>query len=164
MGILLLFSTITNAQSANSGYTLNDGKVYYLNEIIEQADVNSFKMLGHGYARDKNNVYYKGDILKFVDPISFKLKGMNDNSADELPETGYHKADGYVFYNGKKVKGVFTVRDFKDLGDGYAIDTFNAYYKGVKIEGAHTSGFKSLGKSYARDSFNTYYMGKKTEK
>lgn len=58
---------------------------------------------------------------------------------------------------------MFTVRDFEDLGDGYAIDTFDAYYKGVKIEGAHASGFKSLGKGYAKDSFHTYFYGKRTE-
>lgn len=159
--IAVLFMVLCQAQT--NGYTSKDGCVYYCDEAIEHADVNTFRVLKYGYAKDKNNVYYKGDILRFVDPVSFKLKGKKDNATDELPETGYYKADGVVFYNGKTVKGVFTVSNFKDLGDGYAIDTFNAYYKGVKIEGAHASGFKNLGKGYAKDSFHTYFYGKKTE-
>ena len=163
--LLVVFAIVSAAlcQAQTNGYTSKNGHIYYCDEEIEHADANTFRILKHGYAKDKNSVYYKGDILKFVDPISFKLKGRNDNSADELPETGYYKATDDVFYNGKKVKGVFTVRDFKDLGDGYAIDTFNAYYKGLKIEGARASGFKNLAKGYAKDSFHTYFYGKKTE-
>lgn len=151
------------AFSQNSGYTQRNNKIYFCNELVEQADFASFKLLGHGYAKDKNNVYYKGDVLRFVDPVSFRLKEKKDEVMEEPQESGYYKVTDDVFYNGKKVKGVFTVRDFKDLGDGYAIDNFNAYYKGVKIEGARASGFKNLGKGYAKDSFHTYFYGKKTE-
>lgn len=161
--VIVLFLSLTFCQAQNNGYSNMNGCVYYCNEQIEHADANSFVVLKHGYAKDKNNVYYKGDVLRFVDPASFKLKGKKEELIEELPESGYFKAESDVFYNGKKVKGVFTVKAFKDLGDGYAIDTFDAYYKGVKIDGAHASGFKNLGNGYAKDSFHTYFLGKMTE-
>lgn len=161
LSIVLILSTPLSAQ--DSGYSRKDGQVLFLNEIIEQADFKTFKVLGHGYAKDKSNVYFMGDVLRFVDPVSFKLKGTKTSASQDNKETGYYKTPDEVFYNGKKVKGLFTVKAFKDLGDGYGIDSFNAYYKGIQIQGSHASGFKNLGNGYAKDSFNTYYLGKKVD-
>ena len=158
---LIIVTVISRAQS--TGYSCKNGIVYYCNEKIEIADVSTFKVLKYGYAKDKNNVYYKGDVLKFVEPSTFKLKEKKEVNRKDTSDTDYYKVENEVFYKGKKVKGVFTIRDFKDLGDGYAIDSFYAYYNGVRIEGAHATGFKNLGKGYAKDSFHTYFNGKRTE-
>jgi len=49
------------------------------------------------------------------------------------------------------------------LGDGYATDGFNAFYKGREIEDAAVTSFKVLKDGYARDSFNAYYKGRKMD-
>ena len=162
---LTVFSVAVFGQTStvpSSGYEKKNNKVFFCGEQIEQADFATFKLLGHGYAKDKNNVYYKGDVLKFVAPETFRLKG-SKSQADNTDNSGYYKAEDAVYYNGKRMKDVFTVRDFKDHGDGYATDTFHAYYQGVRIQEAHANGFKNLGRGYAKDVFNTYYLGRKTE-
>ena len=95
-----------------------------------------------------------------------------------------------VYYNGEKVKGA-RVSSFKDLGWGYAMDTFDVYYCGKEIDastmnfevltdgyaknvfdvfycgeevkGASPSSFKVLSNGYAKDVFDTFYMGKKID-
>ena len=56
-----------------------------------------------------------------------------------------------------------TESGFKVLGDGYATDGFNAFYKGREIEDAAVTSFKVLKDGYARDSFNAYYKGRKMD-
>lgn len=70
---------------------------------------------------------------------------------------GYAKDSYRVYYCGKKLAD--NPSRFTALKDGYAKDTFNVYYFGKKI-GASTSGFKVLSDGYAKDSFDAYYCGK----
>lgn len=86
--VVAFLATSALAFPQNSGYTQRNDQVYFCNELIEQADFSSFKLLGHSYAKDKNNVYYKG--LRFVDPASFKLKGKKDEVMEESQDSGYY--------------------------------------------------------------------------
>lgn len=60
-----------------SEYIKKDNAVYYFNESkkIEEADVNSFEVLGEteSYAKDKNNVYFWGKIIANADVKTFKI-------------------------------------------------------------------------------------------
>ena len=157
--VLILIAILNHAQTA--GYRRIRGLVYYSDRQIETADFITCKILIHGYAKDKDKVYYKGDVLSYVDPKTFRLKGMDENNGGTMPDSEYFKIDHYVFYNGEKVKGVHSIRDFRDLGNGYAIDAFNAYYEGVRVDDASVHSFKNLGDGYAKDTFNAYYKGLK---
>ena len=66
-----------------------------------------------------------------------------------------------VYYNGEKVKGA-RASSFKDLGWGYAKDTFDVYYCGKEID-ASSSSFKVLEDGYAKDSFDVFYRGKEVK-
>ena len=70
---------------------------------------------------------------------------------------GYAKDSYRVYYCGKKLTD--NPSRFTALTDGYAKDSFNVYYFGKKI-GASTSGFKVLSDGYAKDAFDAYYCGK----
>lgn len=156
--MLILIPAMCNAQN---GYRHKNGRVYFCDELVEMADWLSFKVLGHGYAKDNNNVYYKGDILRYVEPSTFNIKEAKN---DTPSGNAYYKViDNNVFYKGKEVD-VFPIRGFKDLGDGYAKNTFDVYYEGKKIPDASASSFKNIGNGYAKDSFHTYYLGQRTEK
>ena len=102
----------------------------------------------------------------------------------------YVVSGSYVYYNGERVKGA-RASSFKDLGWGYAMDTFDVYYCGKEIDastmnfevltdgyaknvfdvfycgkevkGASPSSFKVLSNGYAKDAFDTYYMGKEID-
>lgn len=70
---------------------------------------------------------------------------------------GYAKDSYRVYYCGKTLTD--NPSRFTALTDGYAKDSFNVYYFGKKI-GASTSGFKVLSDGYAKDAFDAYYCGK----
>ena len=70
---------------------------------------------------------------------------------------GYAKDSYRVYYCGKKLTD--NPSRFTALTDGYAMDSFDVYYFGKKIE-ASTAGFKVLSDGYAKDAFDAYYCGK----
>jgi hypothetical protein len=42
--------------------------IYWNDKIIEEAQVDSFVVLGFGYAKDNSNTFYKGKIIKYEPP------------------------------------------------------------------------------------------------
>lgn len=234
VAVLMLGTVVAFAQN-DGGYSVLNGKVYYKNVILQEADPNTIQDLGYGYAKDNENVWLDGKLLPLVDARSFRLKndptpppppgksqpsssgfGIDDilsgilgvgtgDKSDRHPahgpvhgpvhgpgpdriqqEVGYEVIGTKVYYNGNVVSNA-SAHSFKDLGcgyakdsyrvyycgtkltdnpsrftalkDGYAKDTFNVYYFGKKI-GASTSGFKVLSDGYAKDAFDAYYCGK----
>ena len=73
----------------------------------------------------------------------------------------YEVIGNSVFFNGVKVKGA-RASSFKDLGWGYAMDTFDVYYLGEEID-ASTMNFKVLTDGYAKNSFDVFYCGKEVK-
>ena len=67
-----------------------------------------------------------------------------------------------VIFRGKKVKGAWA-ENFKDLGDGYARDTFHAYFMGEQINVSNSDSFQNIGDGYAKDTFHVYYLGKRID-
>lgn len=147
-------------------YETNHGKVYYGNELLTQADAQSFVDLGYGYAKDHHNVYMNGRVLENVDPLTFRLKARRGtwlrgkDEEDQTPHGGYFKNKGNVYFEGEKVVGANGLY-FKDLGDGYAKDNSYGFYCGKKVVGANGYYFENLGNGYAKDNTNMYYKGKK---
>ena len=84
-----------------SEYIKKDNAVYYFNESkkIEEADVNSFEVLGEteSYAKDKNNVYFWGKIIANADVKTFKIISEDIN--------GYSKDKNNVYIGIQKIEG-----------------------------------------------------------
>lgn len=148
-------------------YEMDRGRIYFGEELVMYADVQSFKDLGLGYAKDHYNVYMNGRVLENVDPSTFRLKAHSGHrqhgKGKEEPAThkGYYKTTFNVYYGDKKLDAMAS--SFVELGGGYAKDAFNVYYYGEKVKGAWASSFKYTGNGYAQDSFDAYYRGKKLE-
>lgn len=146
-------------------YEIDNGRVYFANELIEHIDVQSFVDLGLGYAKDRFNVYVKGKVLENVDPATFRLKKRSARQnvgvdKEELTALrGYFKTKMNVYYGDRKVDAM--VSSFEELGGGYAKDAFNVFYCGDKVEGAMVSSFKYTGNGYAEDTFDAYFRGRK---
>ncbi len=177
--LLMGMATMSYAQR----YTVNQGRVYFGNEHIRNADPRTFVDLGNGYAKDINNVYKAGRILEYVDPSTFRLKEPHAGRRQDNYEQGYHPYEGgyqpyednwapgahrgyfkttwNVYYGDKKLDAMPST--FQDLGGGYAKDSFNVFYYGEKIKGANGSTFTILGGGYSKDSFNVYYLGDKIQ-
>lgn len=152
-------------------YEVDRGKVYFENELLMYADARSFKDLGYGYAKDHYNVYLNGQVLENVDPSTFRLKhsGSWRHREDSQVETvepparrGYFKTTFNVYYGDKKIDAMPST--FKELGGGYAKDSFTVFYCGEKVEGAMASTFKYTGEGYGQDTFDAYFRGKKIGK
>ena len=86
--------------------------------------------------------------------------GAHGHGGYEVP-IGYEVIGSTVYYNGDKVKGA-RASSFKDLGWGYAVDTFDVYYCGKEID-ASTTNFKVLEDGYAKNSFDVFYLGKEVK-
>lgn len=148
-------------------YDKDHGRVYFVDEHVMHVDANTFEDLGGGYAKDRYNVYLNGRVLENVDPSTFRLK---DRSAWRQRETieeepvarrGYFKTRMNVYYGDKKLNAM--AGSFKELGGGYAKDSFTVFYYGEKVEGAMASTFKYSGDGYGEDNFNAFFRGKKIE-
>ena len=176
---------VQNRTSLN--YEVRSNKVYYGRAELRGADYRTFENLGYGYAKDKNNVWWQGAVLPYVDAKSFRLTvstgkpGPTPGYGPGVPGAGpgmgpgapgygnapgahghrYEVVGSTVYYNGVKVKGA-RASSFKDLGWGYAVDTFDVYYCGKEID-ASTSSFKVLEDGYAKNAFDVFYFGKEVK-
>ena len=176
-------------QNPAERYEVRGGRVFYGNIVLQNVDSRTFTDLGYGYAKDNDNVWWEGKLLPYVDAKSFRLNvqpgpggpggpGMGPgNNPGVGPGPGYpgngpghdgpHNYGKYfvkgstVYYNGEKVKGA-RASSFKDLGWGYAKDTFDVYYCGKEID-ASSSSFKVLEDGYAKDSFDVFYRGREVK-
>lgn len=166
----------------NEIYTQDRDHVYYRGELLTEADARSFEFLGHGYAKDNWHVFYNGRILNGADPNTFVLyedadnyivyrpngnnrpHGMRPNrpSGNESYNYGYTKDTFNAYYRGQKIEGA-SGSSFQVLKDGYAKDSFNAYFNGRKIDGSSGNSFQVLRDGYSKDTFNAYYRGQKIE-
>ena len=157
------WAMVSNAQR----YETDHDKVYFGNELVVYADARSFVDLGCGYAKDSYYVYKDGHVLENVDPSTFRLKKgstwrhRKDDYEEPVARRGYFKTKMNVYYGEKKIDAIAS--SFKDLGGGYAKDSFNVYYCGEKVKGAMASSFKYTGDGYGQDTFDAYYRGKKIE-
>ncbi|MDE6377575.1 MAG: DKNYY domain-containing protein, partial [Duncaniella sp.] len=67
-------------------------------------------------------------------------KEVYDRRGHQHHRPTYFISDNKVFFDGKRVKGA-VASSFEILRDGYAKDSWNVYYRGVKINGATSNSF-----------------------
>ena len=173
VAVMALLGIDAAAQSPLRLYDVRQGGVFYRGIRVRGADAQSFVELGFGYAKDRHRVYMNGRQLPYVDPDGFSLVdvsgfdkyGLDYPDIDDGPAwdkescSGYIKTSHNVLYHGRVLAGA-SASSFVDLGWGYAKDSFNAYYKGRKID-ASAGALKVLGGGYAKDSFAVFYLGNK---
>ena len=212
---VLVMSAVAASAQNTSEYKILNGKVYYNNVILQEADPNTILDLGYGYAKDHENVWLDGKLLPLVDARTFRLKndptpppppaqtqmqpsgprqvignilsGLLGGGSVQPPvqtpgppehnhahppvhdhgpgpdliqqEIGYEIIGTKVYYNGVVVSNA-SAHSFKDLGCGYAKDSYRVYYCGTKLTD-NPSRFTALTDGYAMDSCSVYYFGKK---
>lgn len=104
---VLMLSAVAAFAQTSDGYKILNGKVYYNNQILHDADPQTIQDLGYGYAKDNENVWYEGKLLPLVDPHRFWLKNDAPHSvpvpphqapapAPQLPESQTPVLDGLL--------------------------------------------------------------------
>ena len=81
---VLLFLVLANvgfgdaAQILGDYYSIDNGKVYYRNEILEGANPKTAELIGFSLLKDDKNIYFKGKILEDVDYNTFEVRPNGD--------------------------------------------------------------------------------------
>lgn len=145
------FKVINDELEDNMIFIENDGKIYYLNNELEELkniDKKTFEPLEYRFIKDKNGVYYYEDknFYKFI-----KLQNADTNTFETL-NNGYAKDKNYVyFYNIYWVdnypivvsadRNSFTVFKNRDFYSSYAKDKNNIYCDGKILKEADYETF-----------------------
>ena len=115
----------------NENFGKDSKNVYYVDilsnnkkiEVIEGADVSSFKVLNKNYAKDNNKVYYNSDIINILSKIDDA-----DSETFTVLSDDYAKDKTNIYYSGSKLKNA-DVKTFKIISDFVAKDKDRVYIK-----------------------------------
>ena len=176
---VLMMSAVAVFAQNTGGYRIMNGKVYYNNLILHDADPHTLQDLGYGYAKDHENVWLEGKLLPLVDARSFRLKnstspvppsggdfGLGDILAGifgpgfgQNPESGQHGQPGQPGYD--HGHGHPDHNPMPPHERGYEIIGTKVYFNGDIVSNASAHSFKDLGWGYAKDNRRVYYNGRK---
>ena len=172
---VLMMSAVAAFAQTSGGYKILNGKVYYNNIILQDADPHTIQNLGYGYAKDNEYVWYEGKILPLVDPYMFRLK---NDPHPEVPAPPQQGSQGFgvddllsIFFGGGSSQatghapehGPGHGPDHSNIQQerGYEVIGNKVYYNGALVSNAYSHSFRDLGWGYAKDSARVYYCGKK---
>ena len=138
-------------------YSIDRGKVYYGNEILEGANPKTVELIGFSLLKDDKNVYYMGKKIKDVKIKNFEKLGKN-----------YWKNDNKIYYRDKKIENA-DIMSFKVLNEYFGKDKNNVYDGnesiGRGIKDPKTFEFLPngiiYGTLYGKDKYNVYYIKNK---
>jgi len=147
------------AQIIGYYYSIDKGKVYYKNKILEGANPKTAELIGFSLLKDDKNVYYMGERIKDIKIKNFEKLGQN-----------YWKNENKIYYRDKKIENA-DIMSFKVLNEDYAKDK-NHVYSGNevidpspllgKIKNPETFEFLPNGirydTLYGKDKYNVYYI------
>ena len=183
---VLMMSAVAAFAQNTGGYRILDGRVYYNNTIMHEADPNTIMDLGYGYAKDNENVWYEGKLLPLVDARSFRLKNSAPQPGPPAPMQNPDAGSNYGIDD--LLLGIIGAVSGQNPGQapgqapghnhvapghntaqnppmheerGYEIVGNKVYYNGVLVSNASAHSFKDLGWGYAKDGSRVYYCGKK---
>ncbi len=161
------------------GYTKDAWSVYYAGRKVEGLSSSGFVDLGGGYGKDAWTVVYRGRKIEGAAAQSFEYVGRGrakvawrsyfrgrpeSDRCGAVCDPGCPLGDGYaaecgeIYFRGRKVEGA-AAQSFEVLGDGYGKDAWTVYYCGRKVEGAAAQSFVVLGRGYAKDAWRVYFEG-----
>ena len=161
-------------------YSKDDKNVFHDEDIIPNADVNSFVVLNgiSGHAKDKNSVYFWGQKIEGANVKTFKvisngsyakddknvyagekiLKGADPQTFREVSRTNYarDKNNLYYYFGDVKKLGKINEKDFKVL-DYYLVKNGNEmYYAGEKVNIKNPDKFEVIKTSGNDDNYILY--------
>ena len=147
-------------------YSIDKGKVYYKNKILEGVNPKTAELIGFSLLKDDKNVYYMGKKIKDI-----KIK--NPETFEFLPygiryDTLYGKDKYNVYYINNimsncfdsfyfiyEVKGIN--RDKAEVLNKWFIkDDKNIYFKGKILEGVDYNTFEVLPNGDGKDKNRSY--------
>jgi hypothetical protein len=148
-------SDVKSFQILSGGYSKDKNRVYYLGNILLDADPVTFIVKTEDSAIDKNQVYYMGKKLNDADPNSFFVIQQNGKN------TEYSKDKNNVYYEDLRLNGSdpdsFVILPFEGKNTYYAKDKNQVYYMGQKILYANPQSFTILNGSYSRDNQSVFF-------
>ena len=103
------------AKNLGDYYSIDKGKVYYKNKILEGANPKTAELIGFSLLKDDKNVYYMGEKIKDIKIKNFEKLGQN-----------YWKNDNKIYYRDKKIENA-DIMSFKVLNEDYAKDKNRSY-------------------------------------
>ena len=142
------------AKNLGDYYSIDKGKVYYKNKILEGVNPKTAELIGFSLLKDDKNVYYMGEKIKDVKIKNFEKLGKN-----------YWKNENKIYYRDKKIENA-DIMSFKVLNEDYAKDKNNVYDGnesiGRGIKNPETFEFLPYGirydTLYGKDKYNVYYI------
>ena len=145
------------AKNLGDYYSIDKGKVYYKNKILEGANPKTAELIGFSLLKDDKNVYYMGERIKDIKIKNFEKLGQN-----------YWKNENKIYYRDKKIENA-DIMSFKVLNEDYAKDKNNVYDGnesiGRGIKDPKTFEFLPNGiinaTLYGKDKYNVYYIENK---
>ncbi|MEO6818998.1 MAG: DKNYY domain-containing protein [Ginsengibacter sp.] len=144
-------------------YSKDAHKVFFLGFTIKDADPATFEVLSSGYSKDKIAVYFKEKKIAGVDLLSFEVFKENESFNQDVV---YAKDKSNVYVNDKKIIDA-NVANFKLLGENYASDARNVFYKSIPVKEANPLAFSvyphDIGDADAEDGNNKFHEGKKVK-
>lgn len=118
-----MVNSASNKKYLDTFYVIKDGKCYWMDHCVIEADLDSFKIIDIVYAKDKNNVYLRGDIISGADPKTF-----------ERIDKRYNKDASNLFYEDRQIPDV-DIQSFEVLEYSYARDKNRFYWLDPDIRG-----------------------------
>ena len=145
------------AKNLGDYYSIDKGKVYYKNKILEGVNPKTAELIGFSLLKDDKNVYYMGEKIKDIKIKNFEKLGQN-----------YWKNENKIYYRDKKIENA-DIMSFKVLNEDYAKDKNHVYDGnesiGRGIKDPKTFEFLPNGiinaTLYGKDKYNVYYIKNK---
>ncbi len=150
------------------GYQIKKNKVYFVtsedggfgkvNNLIEEANLETFKVISGAYAKDNSRVYFSGRPIVGAEVKSFQLIKVDSQIIQDI----YSRDDKNVYRGTQNLK-ISDPNSFKLFAGGYSLDSMYVYHDEVVVPGADPTSFQVIGKGYnwfGLDSQHVYYFGK----
>jgi len=127
----------------DDNYRINtkEQNIYYLDTLIPNIDIKTFRTLGHHYAKDKNSVYYKWQKVDNVQPNKFlviasyddyKLSGIIATSSNLLTHLQNKKNREFLMTTIASVTNKnINVKKELTTASAYAMNSFKTEYKAL---------------------------------
>lgn len=147
---------------ADSGFRVQDGKMYYHDQIMEGMLPATCQVLDENYIKDARSVFFVRSYresrdyftsrkhrvhkIKDADPATFLVLGY-----------AYAKDKNQAYYHGS----AFPVRDvvtYTVTDENISKDKVSAYYKQKEIRGSHGPSFERIDRYHAKDDTSIYYL------
>lgn len=131
------------------GYAKDDLHVYYHENIVQDADPNSFMSMSDLYGKDSAHVYFEDNIIPGANPTSFTILDI---------QWGKDSQDIYFQYIPIEACDPAT---FILLEDQWQRDDQCVYNNGIKLPDADSASFVVLNFWFGKDKNHVYYTSAK---